>query len=249
MWPLVEVRMYFLSVWSSLSYKQTLYLSVFLFLCQYYTRKVSIFFFLIFFRLQVCQTKWRACSLLAHKWPHLCCFVFWEYSEPWYVWVSCGKSTLGATLWWRNEKVNITFCYKVVILSTTAHAFHGYFKVIWHLTIKDVSRQVSERGALQNLVRGNCALLPCCSIQLGVYHSFPLSSAFYRFKCQSFVCHALSRVFLVLDSVNTTFDVDAIGSATLRVPRSQALARFKFPATWQKTNGADKSRHCSLNNI
>ena len=44
MWPLVEVRMYFLSVWSSLSYKQTLYLSVFLFLCQYYTRKVSIFF-------------------------------------------------------------------------------------------------------------------------------------------------------------------------------------------------------------
>lgn len=66
---------------------------------------------------------------------------------------------------------------------------------------------------MQNLVRGNCALLPCCSIQLGVYHSFPLSSAFYRFKCQSFVCHALSRVFLVLDSVNTTFDVDAIGSA------------------------------------
>ena len=36
--------MYFLSVWSSLSYKQTLYLSVFLFLCLYYTRKVSIFF-------------------------------------------------------------------------------------------------------------------------------------------------------------------------------------------------------------
>ena len=44
MWPLKAVRMYFLSVWSSLSYKQTLYLSVFLFLCLYYTRKVSIFF-------------------------------------------------------------------------------------------------------------------------------------------------------------------------------------------------------------
>ena len=65
-WPLVEVRMYFLSVWSTFSYTQTLYLSVFLFICLYYTRKVSIFF-LIFFRLQVCQTKWRACSLLAHK--------------------------------------------------------------------------------------------------------------------------------------------------------------------------------------
>lgn len=44
MWPLKAVRMYLLSVWSSLSYKQTLYLSVFLFLCLHYTRKVSIFF-------------------------------------------------------------------------------------------------------------------------------------------------------------------------------------------------------------
>ena len=44
-WPLVEVRMYFLSVWSSLSYTHTLYLSVFLFYLSTGCPKSSFLYF------------------------------------------------------------------------------------------------------------------------------------------------------------------------------------------------------------
>ena len=230
MWPLKAVRMYLLSVWSSLSYKQTLYLSVFLFLCLYYTRKVSIFF------LDFLQT-----ASLSNEMEGL----FSTGSQMTTFMLFCLLGIFGALvclgiLWEVYTRCNVMVTKrkgKHYFLLYGSNSFHYGARFPWllpgHMTSnnKRCFRHVSERGALQNLVRGNCALLPCCSIQLGVYHSFPLSSAFYRFKCQSFVCHALSRVFLVLDSVHATFDVDAIGSATLRVPRSQALARFKFPAT------------------